>query len=469
MDFLRTFFSLNREIIYFGYGLVFFILGLAIALQSRNSSRLDLARSLNWLAAFGFMHGLNEWGDLFIPIQAKYLSPELIHSLNNFHLLLLAGSFACLFEFGVTLLKPLGRMRWLYGFSGGLLAIWFFIAFYPVPALFTQENAALNVGNALARYMIGFPAAILSAYALRQHTHKRIAPLNVPHIIKTLRFAGLMLAGYAFLGGLIPPPVPFFPGNILNDLTFERTLGIPVPVFRSIVGLGLAVAIIRALEVFNLETARLIDAMQQKQLLLTERDRLGRELHDGAIQKVYTAGLLVESAQKLADQENPQLATRLEKAETVLNDAIRDLRRNLGELRDTSDVDEPFPEALRNLIEDPRFRSLVDLTVDINLPAEEDLSPVRTGHVLSIVNEALSNIVRHSKASRAKVTARSMDGKLQVVIEDNGVGMPSKESAGYGLRNMRDRARLLGGQITFNNLNGKGTRIVLDIPWRDER
>jgi hypothetical protein len=54
MEFLRTFFELNRDIIYFGYGLVFFVLGLAIALQSRSYSRLDLARSLLWLAAFGF-------------------------------------------------------------------------------------------------------------------------------------------------------------------------------------------------------------------------------------------------------------------------------------------------------------------------------------------------------------------------------------------------------------------------------
>jgi signal transduction histidine kinase len=317
--------------------------------------------------------------------------------------------------------------------------------------------------------MIGFPGALLAAYALRQHTHKRIAPLQVPHIVRTLRFAGLLLAGYAILAGLIPPPVPFFPGNIINDSTFEQILIVPVPVFRSIIGLGLALAIIRALEVFNLETARMIDAMEQKQILLTERDRLGRELHDGAIQKVYTAGLLVESAQKLASQENPQLSTRLEKAETVLNDAIRDLRRNLGELREPTDVQKPFPEALRNLIEDPRFRSLVDMTVDIDLPEAEGLSSIRTGHVLSIVNEALSNIARHSKASRAKVTARSVDGRLQIIIEDNGIGIRQKEGTSYGLRNMRDRARLLGGQITFSSLNGKGTRVFLDIPWRDER
>jgi hypothetical protein len=82
MTFIRAFFELNRDIILFAYGLVFFVLGLAIALQSRRYSRLDLARSLSWLAAFGFTHGLHEWGDLFIPIQKEYLRTPAIELLN---------------------------------------------------------------------------------------------------------------------------------------------------------------------------------------------------------------------------------------------------------------------------------------------------------------------------------------------------------------------------------------------------
>ena len=100
MEFIQNIVQLNRDVIYFGYGLVFFVLGLAIALQSRNYSRLDLARSLKWLSAFGFAHGFYEWGDLFIPIQTAYLNARTIETLHYFHLLLLAGSFAFLFEFG---------------------------------------------------------------------------------------------------------------------------------------------------------------------------------------------------------------------------------------------------------------------------------------------------------------------------------------------------------------------------------
>ena len=120
MDSLRYLFELNRDTILFVYGLVFFTLGLMIALQSRRYSRLDLARSLKWLAAFGFAHGLHEWGDLFIPIQATTLGETAIQILLFIQLLLLSISFAFLLEFGIALLRPLGRLRWLRGASAGL-------------------------------------------------------------------------------------------------------------------------------------------------------------------------------------------------------------------------------------------------------------------------------------------------------------------------------------------------------------
>lgn len=488
MPFIHEFFTLNREIVFFGYGLVFFVLGLAIALQSRNSSRLDLARSLKWLAAFGFAHGLHEWGDLFIPIQANYLSPGAVQILQGLHLFLLALSFAFLFQYAVLLLRPQGRNRWLNSVHGPLLATWFLIAFFLLRAGVPDTTTWYNLSNALARYFIGFPAGMLAAYALRKHTYERILPLNVPHIIRMLRFSGVMMALYAVLSGLIPPPIPVFPGNIVNTDTFELALGIPVPVFRSLVGLGLTLATIRALEVFDLETDRMIEVMEQQQILSDERNRLARDLHDGAIQKVYTAGLLVESARKLAQSKDARavgentgkspdpltgqplsdLSGRLEKAETVLNDAIGDLRHNLVELSGDR-TEEPLLASLQRLTGDPRFRSLVDIDVDLDLLPDEALSPVRMEHVLAIVNEALSNAVRHARANRVWVRARHDLDRLKLSVEDNGVGLSGSAGPGYGLRNMRDRARLLGGQVDLTSSNGRGTRVELDIPWREER
>lgn len=468
MSFIHNFFDVNRATVYFGYGLVFFILGLAVALQSRAASRLDLARSLNWLAAFGFAHGFHEWGDLFIPIQTAYLPVPVVQLLYRLHVLLLALSFAFLFEFGVALLRPLGRASWLYSIPGGLLAVWIFVTYFPLAAWLQDFTAWDNAANALARYFLGFPAGLVAAYGLRQHTYQRIAPLNVPNIVSMLRFAGWLLVVYAALAGLVVPPINFFPGNWLNTNTFEAIFILPIPVYRSLIGLGLTIAIIRGLEIFDVETERIIEHMEQTQILFSERERLGRELHDGAIQKVYTAGLLVESAHKLVEPDHPVLIERLDKAMTVLDDAIRDLRRSLGELREAPG-ETPLAVSLQDLSEDPRFHPLVDISLELSLPEGETLSPARTEHVLAIVNEALSNVVRHAHARQVKIRASHKEGRLLLTVEDDGVSLPKSYTAGYGLRNMRDRARLLEGQLEVQALDGKGTRVVLSMPWRDQR
>src|SRR5512141_2933949 len=109
MNPIAQLFAENERLILFLYGLVFFVMGLAITLQSRRASRLELARSLGWLAAFGIAHGLCEWGDLFIPIQAAYSPQPLIRLLYVVQLILLSLSFACLFQFGVSLLNTFGK------------------------------------------------------------------------------------------------------------------------------------------------------------------------------------------------------------------------------------------------------------------------------------------------------------------------------------------------------------------------
>jgi signal transduction histidine kinase len=468
MTSLNEFFILNRDIIFFVYGLGFFILGFAIILQSQTSSRLELSRSLRWLAAFGITHALNEWGDLFIPIQAKYLSDSFVHALNVLQLLLLAVSFACLFEFGVSMLNSINRLRWLRGFPPVLLAGWVFVIFFVILPFESDLKAWHHIANALARYFIGFPGGLLAAYGLRMYTIRRIQPLNVPVIFRTLRIAGVSLGIYAILGGLIPPPVNFFPGNILNTHTFEQMVGVPPILFRTLISIIIVVTIIRSLEVFDLETRRTIERLEQQQIITAEHERLARELHDGAIQKVYTAGLLVESASRLTKPQT-ELGVRLERAVVVLNDAIVDLRRNLVELHHPNALQstEPISVLFLKFEQEPYYNSLVNISVDLKLPDKKMLSTVRTDHVRAIVNDALANVVRHAKAKNVKIQVNDLGERLKIAIKDDGVGLPLNVQDGYGLRNMRDRSRLLSGEISFSSSPNKGTTITLEIPWVD--
>ena len=466
MGAIRTFVELNREIILFAYGLVFFVLGLAILFQSRRYSRLDLARSLSWLAAFGLLHGLYEWGELFSPFQERYLARPAILLLNVGHLVFFGLSALCLFEFGLALLRPSGQAYWLRYVPAILFIVWSLFCFVALPQLMNDPVEWHSTTEALARYGLAFPAALLAAYSLRQQTFERISPLNVPRIVNMLRVAGVALALYAVFGGLIPPPVTFFPGNVLNEKTFEQAFGVPPLVFQSAIGLVLMVAFIHALDVFDVETARRIETMEQQQILNAERDRIARDLHDGVIQKVYTAGLLVTSAQQHAAPESA-IATRLNTAAAVLNDAIGDLRRNIGELHPTA-PEETLSAALRRLVSDPRFRSLVDIVLDLDLPEPDPLAPARAEHVVAIVTEALSNVVRHAQARQVTITARHSETRLSIVVKDNGIGLSPTAVPGYGLRNMHDRAKLLSGQLSVTD-NNKGTTVQLEIPWKDER
>lgn len=467
---LREILTINRDIILFIYGQVFFVMGLAIALQSRRNSRLDLARSLRWLAFFGIVHGLYEWGDLFIPLQQQYLAAPWIRTLKLVHLVALGASFACLFQFGVSLLAPLARrfaaavLRWL---PLMILLTWLGVVVFVLLPLMPAFEDWLRVSNSLARYLIGLPGALVAAYALRRYAHERLALLGVPHVLRSQQLAGGLLLLYGIFGGVIAPPVTFFPGNWLNTASFYELTGVPVLVFRSLIGLGLAITIIRALDVFDVETERMIESMEQQQILTTERARIGRDLHDGAIQLVYTAGLLVESAHKQAPQDSPQ-RSRLGRAVIVLQDAIAMLRRNLGELHTVQPV-MSLHDGLQQAASDPRFAAFVQISVDTSGLDCRPLSGDRSEHVLAIVNEALSNVIRHAGARHVHIHAECNETHLRLSIQDDGSGLPKNLQSGYGLRNMRDRARLLGGTLDVADAAKHGTRVQLSMPWTDER
>lgn len=462
------FFILNREIVLFVYGLGFFILGFAILLQAQQSSRLELARSLRWLAAFGITHAFNEWGDLFIPVQAQYMDPRVIRMLEVAQLILLAASFAALFEFGISVLPSKAAKTWAW-IPGASLAAWTIFVFFILLPFQPDMETWHHTSSAVSRYFICLPGGLLAAYGLRLHAIKRIQPLNVPVIYSTLRIAGISIGIYAILAGLVPPSVNFFPGNVLNTVTFEQAVGIPIIVFRTLVCLVIAVSVIRSLEIFTVETQRRIEELEQQQIINSEHERLARELHDGAIQKVYTAGLLVESAARLTASEG-ELGNRLGRATVVLNDAIADLRYNLAELNhpDTFPTDKSVAQLLADFADNPHYNTLVSIALDLKIPQEKNLSPLRTRHLYSIINEAFANIVRHAKARSVSLSALDLGERLQVAIKDDGIGFSPSARPGYGLRNMRDRSRLLNGELQFSEPSNKGTTVTLLIPWEDK-
>ncbi len=463
---LRELFVVNRPLVFFVYGLIFFVLGLAIALQSRRHSRLILARSLHWLALFGFIHGLHQWGDVFIPIQAAYLSPDMINLLTAIQEGMLAISFACLFQFGLDLLRPMPHSwTWLRWLPISLVLLWSVFAFVCLVVMPTEWNGLPDIW---ARYLLGFPGAALAAYGLRRQTFQLIAPFGDFRTLQMLQLVGLALAGYAVLAGILVPPGPFFPANWLNTNLLERWLGIPVQTFRGLLGLVLTLAVIRALEVFDLEIDRKLSAMEEAQILAAERERIGRDLHDHTLQSVYAAGLMLSAARhSLHQPEGEVVVDSLIQAETILDQTVADIRRYIAELQ-AQPTSVSLAEGLTKLVHESALTSMAEVDLILDIPEDQPLNAHQVSHLLAIAGEALSNVARHARARHLQLSAQMQSNYLLLTVADDGQGIPPDYVAGYGLRNMHERARLLGGELVVNSQLGRGTRLELVVPWNQD-
>lgn len=466
-DFIRNFIDTNRVIILFVYGQIFFVLGLVIVLQSWRYSRLALARSLKWLAAFGILHGLHEWGDVFIPVQAQFLTSFWIDALLGVQVVLLAVSFFCLFQFGVEMLRPLPNRLWLLRYLPvAVLVLWFMLA---GGAFFSNSGDWVTVSAIFARYSMGFTGAILAAYGLRRQAQSLIAPLEMPRIWRTLQMAGLALAGYGIFAGLVTPPASFFPANWLNSTALEQITLIPVQIYRSVLGLILMLAMLRVLEVFQVELDRQIRGLEEAQMIIAERERIGRELHDGTLQTIYATGLLLKSVERelIKHNSSEMVINRIRQVVDMLDEAVTEIRTYIGVLRDSSNT-KSLATGLQELAKARHLRSMVEVDLKLDLPPQRSMSSARVGHLLAITNEALSNVMRHAGATRVIVSATSTDGQLKLGIQDNGQGLPNDYLQGFGLKNMRERARLLGGEMSIESRINFGTTISVEVPWSEE-
>jgi signal transduction histidine kinase len=103
----------------------------------------------------------------------------------------------------------------------------------------------------------------------------------------------------------------------------------------------------------------------------------------------------------------------------------------------------------------------------VNLPETQEISSIQMEHLLSITKEALSNVIRHARAQSVSLKALLVDHSISITIEDNGIGLPTQFSTGYGLRNMRDRARLIGGGLEIFSEPEKGTTVILTFPVKE--
>jgi signal transduction histidine kinase len=218
-----------------------------------------------------------------------------------------------------------------------------------------------------------------------------------------------------------------------------------------------------------IENARLHEQVQRL-AIVEERERIGRDLHDGIIQSIYAVGLSLEDVPDLMAEEPEEARARVERAIDSLDQSIRDIRNFIFGLRPELLEQAGLVGGLAALADEFRVNSMVDVELDTSEARQSDLPADLTGQLLSIAREALSNIARHSRATQGSVHVETGDGAVKLIISDNGVGFDSTKprSAGHqGLINMRARASSVGGRLDIQSEPGFGTRIIVDVPRRE--
>ncbi|WP_406102490.1 GAF domain-containing protein [Streptomyces sp. NBC_01003] len=200
-------------------------------------------------------------------------------------------------------------------------------------------------------------------------------------------------------------------------------------------------------------------------VLLQDRDRIARDLHDLAIQRLFAAGMTLQSAQRFMD--HPEGRERLTRTVDDLDDTIKIIRSTIFGLRTHGGATSATP-GLRGRVSELVKASATTLgflpALRIEGLVETDVPGAVADQVVAVLGEALSNAARHAGAHAVDVRLRCAGGELTLVVTDDGCGVPSGV-ARSGLRNMEERAIALDGSFTLDEREeGRGTRLVWRVP-----
>jgi signal transduction histidine kinase/CheY-like chemotaxis protein/HPt (histidine-containing phosphotransfer) domain-containing protein len=242
-------------LVFFTYGLAFFLLGIAILLQPRWESAFKIGNSLWLLAGFGLLHGLGEWMDMFLTLGDAYWTPAGTAVIKIISFYFGAASFVCLLQFSLRLIL---QDRSKYDFlerTALIVSLLFLVAITSYGFSTGFSGQWLLLSQILMRYLLGFPGATLAAIGFwRQRKSSDIQCLSSCHVERSLMAMAATFALYAFFAGLVVPGAPFFPASVLNYATFQDAVGIPVQLFRAACALLAAYFISGLLNIFNLES-----------------------------------------------------------------------------------------------------------------------------------------------------------------------------------------------------------------------
>jgi len=224
---------------------------------------------------------------------------------------------------------------------------------------------------------------------------------------------------------------------------------------------------VRLIETFGEQTAVALEYARAQQeverlVVLEDRERIAKELHDGVIQALFAVGMGLQAAAMMSVE--PGIAERIEGSVAEIDRVIRDLRNYIFGLRPGVLADRELDNAMRALVEEFGSRSGVVTVLDLDEKVAQELTHM-AADVVQITREALSNVGRHAGASTCRVSLRRSDGVALLEIDDDGHGFdPGTVRRGEGLTNLEERTDALGGRVSFETAPDEGTTVRVELP-----
>ncbi|MEW6586034.1 MAG: ATP-binding protein [Nitrospirota bacterium] len=415
--------SLNSFFIF--YGLAFFVMAIIILLKPKKGSGFKLADILWLLAGFGLVHGINEWLSMWVLIEHQSRTVDLVK------MVFLVGSFIFLFEFGKQLLlvsfserisegqkKLAGYFTWGIYLAGALIVLFSSVSEY---------SDFWIAGGIWARYLLGFPAALLAGLGLLSY-YRHEENIKEAKAGNYFLWAGSAFIIYSVLSGLIVPKGDFFPSNWLNTDSFLETALMPVQAVRAVLAIIITVTITGMMKIFDWETKKALELKIEKITALNEELQafVYSVSHDLRNPLTVIGGfsrlLMKNCSNQLDDKGRENLNTIREETEKMnryIDELLAFSRSEKQEMK-LEDID--MAELVRNVLEE-----LKSFTSDKTAIRIKELPSVHGDPILlrQVLYNLIANALKFTKYKEApaiEIGCSRRKNELICYVKDNGAG-----------------------------------------------
>ena len=198
---------------------------------------------------------------------------------------------------------------------------------------------------------------------------------------------------------------------------------------------------------------------------LAERNRIAREIHDSVGHYLTAQSIQLENTALFLESDRTKAATYLAKARQLSKDALLDIRKSVAALRSNS---LPVRSLIGSLIQAiSNFEANTNIEIDRKLDLTATATPEISLALYRVLQEALTNIAKHSQATKVEIILQATNNKIELTIRDNGCGFnPSQNTTGFGIQGMYERIAALNGELSIVSQSDRGSIINIKVKTR---